>query len=193
MKKIKYLLMLCMFVELLIACSNQEKRIKDLWKVEDTVNYQNFTDDENKKIEKLLKAFSLEERIDKLHWNSGYSQQCYIFRKLYFEKIISREFFLDRCISVYKRYEASQTNISFHTAGYAVCLYYLGERKQANELFIKILDKSAEKGFTSKSDYEITVVVCSKLLGLENSNNLNTDGFLFNMTDDDIINIFCGN
>jgi len=192
MKKIKYLLMLCMFVELLIACSNQEKRIKDLWKVEDTVNYQNFTDDENKKIEKLLKAFSLEERIDKLNWNSGYSQQCYIFRKLYFEKIISREFFLDRCISVYKRYEASQTNISFHTAGYAVCLYYLGERKQANELFIKILDKSAEKGFTSKSDYEITVVVCSKLLGLENSNNLNTDGFLFNMTDDDIINIFCG-
>lgn len=193
MKKIKYLLMLCMFVELLIACSNQEKRIKDLWKVEDTVNYQNFTDDENKKIEKLLKAFSLEERIDKLNWNSGYSQQCYIFRKLYFEKIISRELFLDRCISVYKRYEASQTNISFHTAGYAVCLYYLGERKQANELFIKILDKSAEKGFTSKSDYEITVVVCSKLLGLENSNNLNTDGFLFNMTDDDIINIFCGN
>ena len=193
MKKIRYLLMLCMFVELLIACSNQEKRIKDLWKVEDTVNYQNFTDDENKKIEKLLKAFSLEERIDKLNWNSGYSQQCYIFRKLYFEKIISREFFLDRCISVYKRYEASQTNISFHTAGYAVCLYYLGERKQANELFIKILDKSAEKGFTSKSDYEITVVVCSKLLGLENSNNLNTDGFLFNMTDDDIINIFCGN
>ena len=94
---------------------------------------------------------------------------------------------------MYKRYEASQTNISFHTAGYAVCLYYLGERKQANELFIKILDKSAEKGFTSKSDYEITVVVCSKLLGLENSNNLNTDGFLFNMTDDDIINIFCGN
>lgn len=193
MKKIKYLLMLCMFVELLIACSNQEKRIKDLWKVEDTVNYQNFTDDENKKIEKLLKAFSLEERIDMLNWNSGYSQQCYIFRKLYFEKIISREFFLDRCISVYKRYEASQTNISFHTAGYAVCLYYLGERKQANELFIKILDKSAEKGFASKSDYEITVVVCSKLLGLENSNNLNTDGFLFNMTDDDIINIFCGN
>ena len=193
MKKIKYLLMLCMFVELLIACSNQEKRIKDLWKVEDTVNYQNFTDDENKKIEKLLKAFSLEERIDKVNWNSGYSQQCYIFRKLYFEKIISREFFLDRCISVYKRYEASQTNISFHTAGYAVCLYYLGERKQANELFIKILDNSAEKGFTSKSDYEITVVVCSKLLGLENSNNLNTDGFLFNMTDDDIINIFCGN
>ena len=193
MKKIKYLLMLCMFVELLIACSNQEKRIKDLWKLEDTVNYQNFTDDENKKIEKLLKAFSLEERIDMLNWNSGYSQQCYIFRNLYFEKIISREFFLDRCISVYKRYEASQTNISFHTAGYAVCLYYLGERKQANELFIKILDKSAEKGFTSKSDYEITVVVCSKLLGLENSNNLNTDGFLFNMTDDDIINIFCGN
>ena len=193
MKKIKYLLMLCMFVELLIACSNQEKRIKDLWKLEDTVNYQNFTDDENKKIEKLLKAFSFEERIDMLNWNSGYSQQCYIFRKLYFEKIISREFFLDRCISVYKRYEASQTNISFHTAGYAVCLYYLGERKQANELFIKILDKSAEKGFTAKSDYEITVVVCSKLLGLENSNNLNTDGFLFNMTDDDIINIFCGN
>ena len=47
MKKIKYLSMLC--IELLIACSNQEKRIKDLWKVEDTVNYQNFTDDENKK------------------------------------------------------------------------------------------------------------------------------------------------
>ena len=70
MKKIKYLSMLCMFVELLIACSNQGKRIKDLWKVEDTVNYQNFTDDENKKIEKLLKAFSLEEKVDKLNWNS---------------------------------------------------------------------------------------------------------------------------
>ena len=147
MKKVKYLSMLCMFVELLIACSNQEKRIKDLWKVEDTVNYQNFTDDENKKIEKLLNAFSLEEKIDKLNWNSGYSQQC----------------------------------------------YYLGERKEANELFIKILDKSAEKYFAPKRDYEIIVTVCSKLLGLANSNNLKTDEFLFNMTDDDIINIFCGN
>ena len=57
MKKIKYLSMLCMFVELLIACSNQEKRIKDLWKVEDTVNYQNFTDDENKKKRKTSKCF----------------------------------------------------------------------------------------------------------------------------------------
>jgi len=193
MKKIKYLSMLCMFVELLIACSNQGKRIKDLWKVEDTVNYQNFTDDENKKIVKLLNAFSLEERIDKLNWNSGYSQQCYVLRKLYFERIIPRKVFLDSCASVYKRYEANQTNISFHTAGYAVCLYYLGERKQANELFIKILDKSAEKYFAPKRDYEIIVTVCSKLLGLANSNNLKTDEFLFNMTDDDIINIFCGN
>ena len=172
--------MLCMFVELLIACSNQEKRIKDLWKVEDTVNYQNFTDDENKKIVKL-------------NWNSGYSQQCYVLRKLYFERIIPREFFLDGCASVYKRYEANQTNISFHTAGYAVCLYYLGEKKQANELFIKILDKSAEKYFAPKRDYEIIVTVCSKLLGIDNGNNLKIDEFFFNMTDDDIINIFCGN
>ena len=135
----------------------------------------------------------MEEKIDKLNWNSGYSQQCYVLRKLYFERIIPREVFLDGCASVYKRYEANQTNISFHTLGYAVCLYYLGERKQANELFIKILDKSAEKYFAPKRDYEIIVTVCSKLLGLANSNNLKTDEFLFNMTDDDIINIFCGN
>jgi len=31
MKKIKYLSMLCMFLELLIACSNQEKRIKAMF------------------------------------------------------------------------------------------------------------------------------------------------------------------
>ena len=99
------------------------------------------------------------------------------------------EVFLDSCASVYKRYEANQTNISFHTLGYAVCLYYLGERKQANELFIKILDKSAEKYFASKRDYEIIVTVCSKLLGIDNGNNLKIDEFFFNMTDDDIINI----
>ena len=117
----------------------------------------------------------------------------YFYIILYFEKIIPREVFLDSCASVYKRYEANQTNISFHTLGYAVCLYYLGERKQANELFIKILDKSAEKYFSSKRDYEIIVTVCSKLLGIDNGNNLKIDEFFFNMTDDDIINIFCGN
>ena len=192
MRMIKYLLIICIVVELFVSCSNQKKRLKNLWKIEDSINYQNFTEYENEKLEKLLKGFSLEEKVDKLNWNSGYSQECYVLRKLYFEEIISRENFLNRCVAVYKRYESNQTNISFHTVGYAICLYYLGQTENANELFIKILDNSTAKYFTSKSDYEIIVAVCRKLLGIDNGNNSKLDDF-FSYTTDDIINIFCGN
>ena len=192
MKTIKYLLIICIFIEL-FACSNQEKRMKNLWRIEDSINYQNFTDDENEKLEKLLKGFFLEEKIDRLNWNSGYSQECYVLRKLYFEEIISKEDFLKKCVTVYKRYESNQTNISFHTVGYAICLYYLGQTENANKLFVKILDNSAKKYFTSKNDYEIIVAVCSKLLGIDNDNNSKLDKFFPNITDDDIISIFCGN
>ncbi|MGI5172650.1 hypothetical protein H0R92_03485 [Treponema sp. OMZ 840] len=57
--------------------------------------------------------------------------------------------------------------------------------------FIKILDDASEKAFSLKSDYEIAVAVCSKLLG--KNNDLKTDELFLNMTEDDIINIFCGN
>ncbi|WP_428770668.1 hypothetical protein V1L52_02195 [Treponema sp. HNW] len=63
--------------------------------------------------------------------------------------------------------------------------------ENAGNFFIKILDDASEKAFSSKSDYEITVAVCSKLLG--KNNDLKTDELFLNMTEEDIINIFCGN
>ncbi len=184
MRMINYLLILCIIAVLSISCTNQEKRIKELWMLEDSINYQDFTEDEKEKIEELLERFSLEEKRDRTNWKSGYSQQCYVLRKLYFEEIISQEVFLNRCISVYSRYESNQSDISFHTMGYAVCLYYAGQKKKATELLKRIENKANENDFSSKEEYEISFGVCHKLL---------TDTSHFYMSDEDIINTFCGN
>lgn len=195
MKTNKILLIVYVTLDLfLLACSNQAQRMKDLWSIEDSIDYQNITDIEKAKIEKVLQGFLLEEKEDRLNWNSGYSQQCYVLRKMYFEEIISLEVFLTDCINVYKRYESQQTRISFHTVGYAICLYYLGQTEKAKSMFVKILDTSTEKNFASTADYEISIAVCNKLLGVSAKNNLMSNELFSTITTDtDIISIFCGN
>lgn len=148
--------------------------------------YKNWDD----KIDKLLESFSNEEKHNKTLWNSGYSQQCYVLRKLYFEELISKEDFLNRCINVYERYEKNQRKTSFHTMGYAVCLYYLGKTEKAKDIFIEILENGSEKEFASKSNYEISLFICRKFLN--EKKGLDSEGFYSDMSEEDIINIFCG-
>lgn len=173
-----------------LSCSNQEKRLKKLWDFEKTINYQQFIKTEMDKIDKLLESFSNEEKHNKTLWNSGYSQQCYVLRKLYFEELISKEDFLNRCINVYERYEKNQRKTSFHTMGYAVCLYYLGKTEKAKDIFIEILENGSEKEFASKSNYEISLFICRKFLN--EKKGLDSEGFYSDMSEEDIINIFCG-
>lgn len=189
----KFLLFFIVFIcsVFFLACSNQEKRLKKLWNFENSINYQQFTKSEMDKIDRLLEFFSNEENHNKTLWTSGYSQQCYVLRKLYYEEIISKEDFLNRCSNVYERYEKNQKKISFHTTGYAVCLYYLDQAERAKKLFAEILNTASEKDFTSKSDYEISIFICKKFLNKKNE--LNTEEIYSNMTEEDIINIFCGN
>lgn len=173
-----------------LSCSNQEKRLKKLWDFEKTINYQQFTKTEMDKIDKLLESFSNEEKHNKTLWNSGYSQQCYVLRKLYFEELISKEDFLNRCINVYERYEKNQRKTSFHTMGYAVCLYYLGKTEKTKDIFIEILENGSEKEFAPKSNYEISLFICRKFLN--EKKGLDSEGFYSDMSEEDIINIFCG-
>ncbi len=188
MKKLFLTLIICL--NFFTGCTSQKSRMKDLWNIEKTINYQQFTKSEEEKINKLLEAFSQEEKYNKDLWSSGYSQQCYVLRKLYYEEIISMEDFLNRCISIYERYEKNRNHISIHTVGFAVCLYYHGEIEKANDLFVKILNNVSEKDFTSKSDYEISLFICRKL---SNTNpEISSNEFYSNMTDEDIINTFCG-
>lgn len=70
------------------------------------------------------------------------------------------------------------------TLGHAVCLYYAGHKEKATELLKRIENKVNENNFSSKEEYEISIGVCHKLL---------TDTPYFYMSDEDIINTFCGN
>lgn len=190
MKNILLILQIIICINFLPSCSNKNKRIKALWDYENSINYQQFSYNEEEKVNKLLNAFFCEEKYNKSDWNSGYSQQCYILRKLYYEEIISRDDFLKRCVKIYERYYENNSSVSFHTVGYAVSLYYLGRKEIANKLFNKILENTSEKNFSTKSDYEIVILVCTKLL---NKNMEMKDNVFPNMSDEDIINIFCGN
>lgn len=173
------------------SCSSQEKRIKELWEFEKTINYHNFTISEKEKIDKLLKLFSQEEKYNKESWSSGYSQQCFVLRRLYFEELISKEDFLNQCVSIYERYENNNKIITFHTTGYAVCLYYLGETQKARNIFIQILKKASEKEFASKNNYDISLFICRKLLNIYDESD--NEDLYSNLNEEDIINIFCGN
>lgn len=184
-----YIFFICLLV--FSACSNHEKRLKELWDFENTINYQNFSKSEMDKIEELMKMFSQEEKYNKKSWSSGYSQQCYVLRKLYYEELISKEEFLNQCVNIYNRYAKNQKKVSFHMTGFAVCLYYLGQTEKARELFIEILENGSEKDFDSKSNYEISVFICRKFLNEKNDSN--RDDLYSDMCEEDIINIFCGN
>ena len=88
----KFLLFFIVFIcsVFFLACSNQEKRLRKLWEFENSINYQNFSESDMDKIERLMKLFSQEEKNNKESWSSGYSQQCYVLRKLYYEEIITK-------------------------------------------------------------------------------------------------------
>lgn len=191
MKRLFLILIIVNCVVFFMSCSSQEKRIKELWEVEKTINYHNFTISEKEKIDKLLKLFSQEEKYNKESWSSGYSQQCYVLRKLYYEEIITKEDFLNQCVNVYTRYAKNQTKVSFHMTGFAVSLYYLGQTEKARDIFIEILENGSEKDFGSKSNYEISVFICRKFLN--EKNEFDSEDFYSDMGEEDIINIFCGN
>lgn len=184
-----FIVLICGFF--FLACSSQEKRLKELWKLEKDIKYHNFTISEKEKTYKLLKCFSQEEKYNKDSWNSGYSQQCFVLRRLYFEELISKEDFLNQCVSIYERYENNNNIITFHTTGYAVCLYYLGETQKARNIFIQILKKASEKEFASKNNYDISLFICRKLLNIYDESD--NDDLYSNLNEEDIINIFCGN
>jgi hypothetical protein len=75
--------------------------------------------------------------------------------------------------------------------GFAVCLYYLGQTEKARDIFIEILENGSEKDFGSKSNYEIAVFICRKFL--KANNEFDNEVFYSDMSEADIINIFCGN
>lgn len=189
----KFLLFFIVFIcsVFFLACSNQEKRLRKLWEFENSINYQNFSESDMDKIERLMKLFSQEEKNNKESWSSGYSQQCYVLRKLYYEEIISKEDFLNQCVNVYTRYAKNQTKVSFHMTGFAVSLYYLGQTEKARDIFIEILKNGSEKDFGSKSNYEISVFICRKFLN--EKSEFDSEDFYSDMGEEDIINVFCGN
>lgn len=193
MKFIKITMIITIYIVLFFSCSNQKMSLLKLWDIEKTVNYKNFANEDKIKVEKILHGFSLEESKNKSNWDSGYSQQCYILRKLYFSEIIDLKDFLDSCIEVYKRYMANNKTISFHTAGYAVCLYYGDYEKESKNLFSEILEKSSISNFSNQDEYNIVIAVCNKFLEKKNIDNLEIYTVLHKMTDEEIMSIFCGN
>lgn len=190
--KKEFVIIFCALI-LFFSCSNQKTRMLELWDIEKNVDYVNFTSKEKETIEKLLYDFSLEEKKDKKNWNSGYSQQCYIIRRLYFSEITEKKEFLDSCIEVYKRFESNKKTISFHTAGYAVCLYYNGYEEEAKKLFSEILEKTSVCNFSNQDEYNLVIATCNKILGKKNTYNSEITSAVYEMTDDEIISTFCGN
>ena len=87
---------------------------------------------------------------------------------------------------MYDRYEVNQTKCSIHSLGYAICLYYTGQSENARKLFTKFLTEMTEWDFSARSDYEIVMAVCHKLLDMKDDNSD------FDMSEDDIIDTFCG-
>ncbi|WP_407396678.1 hypothetical protein [Treponema sp.] len=191
MKRLFLNFLLVVHVILIMACSTQEKRLKKLWEFEKSIDYQEYTIADKEKIDKLLECFFQEEKYNIDYWDSGYSQQCYVLRRLYYEEILTKEDFLNRCANVYKRYEKNQTKASFHTMGFALCLYYLGQTDKAREMLIGVLENASEKDFVTKSDYEISIYICRKFLDIQNI--IDSEDYYSGMTEEDIINIFCGN
>lgn len=193
MRKIIKIFLFTIIAVLFVSCISSKKRIEKLWNIEASVNYQNFTEEENRKIEKLFNQFASEEKENRLEWNSGYSQQFFLLRKLYYLDIITLSEFLDKCLLIYERYESFQNQISFHTMGYAVSLYYAGNIGKANDIFHKIINDSSVQDFNSDVEYKLVFSVCSKLVGFDNCNNSQIEEDYYNMSKEDIINTFCGN
>lgn len=189
----KYYRIFILLSILFVSCTNQKIRFEKLWDIEKTVNYQNFTREDEEKIEMLLNNFCLVEKKDVSNWDSGYSQQFYLIRTLYFYGIIDKKNFLDKCIEVYKRYEKNQQSVSFHTVGYGVCLYYRGFEQEAKNIFLRILEESSENNFLDENEYNLSIAVCNILIGNKIDRNFEIENKQYNLYDDEIISIFCGN
>ena len=118
----------------------------------------------------------------------------YCYETTIFYKHLSKEKYLNECIKIYERYTPIKDKISFQTCGYAVCLYYSGEKEKSLELFSRILESDCKNNFEYESVYEGVVILATKLLGKDTKDVKNYELFneIYPLEEDEIILNFAG-
>ena len=188
-------LLACVFISLFcFSCTDRKERINKIWEIEETIDYQNFSDDDRTKLDDVIESFISEQKRNSSDWNSGFSQQCTVMKQLYFYKHLSKEEYLKECIKIYERYTPIKDKISFQTCGYAVCLYYSGEKEKSLELFSRILESDCKNNFEYESVYEGVVILATKILDKDTKDVKNYELFneIYPLEEDEIILNFVG-
>ncbi len=159
-------LLACILISIFFfSCTGRKERIKKIWEIEETIDYHNFSDDDKTKLDFVIDSFISEQKRNSSEWNSGFLQQCMLFKHMYIEKFLTKEEYLKECIKVYERYKPIEDKISLQTCGYAVCLYYSGEKERSLDIFTRILESDCKDNFEYESAYEGVMIICTKLLG----------------------------
>ena len=168
--------------------------MEKILKIEDTIDYQKFSEDDKKKVDVVIDGFISEQKRNSFDWTSGFLQQWSVIKQLYFYKHLSKEEYLNECIKIYERYTPIEDEISFQTCGYAVCLYYSGEKERSLDIFSRILESDCKDNFDFESVYEAVMILSTKMLGKDTEDVKNYDLFneIYPLEEDEIISNFVG-
>lgn len=164
--KFKNLIYYFIFVSsfILSSCNNTETKLRELWEIDETIDYVNFSEIDQRKFERVLSNFSRIAESNKNNWDCGFSQQCSLFRKLYFYDKINTVEFLENCIKIYESYPYITNEISIHSLGYGIALKYIGNDIYANKIFQMLLEDEVDKKVITSDDSILIKIVSSKLL-----------------------------
>lgn len=160
----------------------------------DTILESGWNDFESEQYVSAIKKFNEAASKYEYDWNKGYSQKCQVLRYLYFTERISQGQFLTETKATYDLWYMNNPSDKKHLIPYAVLLFLLGDENQSYVIMEKAYNGNWNYNLRNPAIADICNFFAGISLGkLKREDYQNTVyEFLFDLTKDEMINIFVG-
>lgn len=142
-----------------------------------------------------LQKFSKAANKYRYDWNKGYAQECQVLRYLYFTGEIPQEQFFAEIKNVYDIWYTHNPADTAHLVPYAVVLFLQMNKNQSISILEKVYKERWNYNFETPSVEDMYNFFAGAVIGrLKKEMYENTVyAFLFDLPEEEMINIFVGN
>lgn len=181
--KNRHILLICVLSAAVFSCKNAEKHARNGWAAFDEGRH-----------EEAARQFDMAIQADGHDWNKGYTQKCQLLRAQYFFDKITKAQFFTSVRSVYDEWFEKNPNDEAHLVPYAVLLFLTGEEEKSISLMQSVYDSQHCYNFENPAIadvYNFFAGIATGKIKKEDFSGTVYD-FLFDIAEDDLINIFVG-
>ena len=179
----KRIVLICILAAGIISCKNADRNLRNGWAAFDDGRH-----------EEAAQQFDMAIRADGHDWNKGYAQKCQLLRAQYFFDRITKAQFFTNVRSVYDEWFEKNPDDTAHLVPYAALLFFAGDEGKSSSLMESVYDCQHDYNFENPSIVDVhnffAGVATVKIRKEDFSGTVYE--FLFDIAEDELINIFVG-